>query len=192
MRNEKHKTFLFKFLLIVSLALVSGCSFGTETKDTNTSTLEIVLGHLFNGPHDELIELVNDPANQTIIGIGEEDKKEQNSDGASELDDYLQDLYGTYFTNNAYERFYGIYPLEYQLHAYENKHKMSVDTIDVEESDAKNKRYDFTVLVTIIDKSEDEANFKKMEVEGYANFSQEGKITRFNILDDDGLRINDR
>lgn len=187
MRNERYKTFLFKFLLIVSLILISGCSFGTESKDTNTSTLEKVLEHLLNGPHDELIELVNDPANQTIIGIGEKNEEKQNNDGASELDDYLQDLYGLHFTDNAYERFYRLYPLEYQLYAYENDYKMSIDTIDVEESDKKNKRYDFTALVTITDVSEDEASSKKVEVEGYANFSQEGKITRFNISDDNGL-----
>ena len=187
MRNERYKTFLFKFLLIVSLILISGCSFGTESKDTNTSTLEKVLEHLLNGPHDELIELVNDPANQTIIGIGEKNEEKQNNDGASELDDYLQDLYGLHFTDNAYERFYRLYPLEYQLYTYENDYKMSIDTIDVEESDKKNKRYDFTALVTITDVSEDEASSKKVEVEGYANFSQEGKITRFNISDDNGL-----
>lgn len=188
MRNERHKTLLFKFLLIVSLILVTGCSFGTESEDTNMSTLEKVLEHLFNGPDDELIELVNDPANQTFIGIGEKNEEEQNNDDATELEDYLQDLYGPHFsTDNAYEGFSGLYPLGYQLDAHLNNYKMNIDRIDIEESDKKNKRYDFTVLVTITDVSENEANSKKAEIEGYANFSQEDKITRFYISDDDGL-----
>lgn len=42
-------------------------------------------------------------------------------------------------------------------------------------------------MVTIKDVSEDEAYSKKTEIEGYVNFSQKGKITRFNISDDNKL-----
>ena len=63
---------------------------------------------------------------------------------------------------------------------------MKPDDIDIEQIDEENGRYNFTMEVTY----EKEADEKKSEigkVKGYVNFTDDDKITRFEITEDEWI-----
>jgi|SRR5699024_2375522 len=174
-------TYVIVFGLIV---VVASCNMGTDAEKENEETLEAVLEQLFTGPDQELIELVNDPENQTIIGEDVENTNENTNEEENELDVYLEELNEPYFTENALELFTLVYVLDYQIEAEDNDIKMKPDHIDVEQIDEENGRYNFTMDVTYEDEA-DEGKSEIGKVKGYANFTDDDKITRFEITEDE-------
>lgn len=176
---------LFTYIIVFGLiVVVTSCNIGTDAKKENEETLEAVLEQLFTGPDQELIELVNDPENQTVIGEDVENTNENTNEEENELDVYLEELNGPYFTKDALELFTSVYVLDYQVEADNSDIKMKPDYIDIEQIDEENGRYNFTMDVTY----EDEADEEKSEIgkiKGYANFTDDGKITRFEITEDE-------
>src|SRR5699024_6817102 len=139
--------------------VVTSCNIGTDAEKENEETLEAVLEQLFTGPDQELIALVNDPENQTIIGEGVENTNENINEEENELDVYLEELNGPYFTEDALELFTAVYLLYYQVEAENNDIKMKPDHIDIEQIDEENGRYNFTMDVTY-EKEADERDRK--------------------------------
>ena len=178
---------LHTYVIVFGLAAVAaGCSIGTDAEKENEETIEAVLEQLFTGPDQELIELVNDPENQTVIGEGVENTNENTNEEENELDVYLEEMNGPYFTEDALELFTAVYLLYYQVEAENNDIKMKPDDIDIEQIDEENGRYNFTMDVTY----EEEADEKKSEigkVKGYVNFTDDDKITRFEITEDEWI-----
>ncbi len=185
--NERNVFRLLKtFLLSGIFLLIVGCSSSDASKnkpqDENITTIETVLEHQFTGPDQELIKLLENPNNQTIIG-------KEGGNGASEakqteLDLYLEETYKSYFTEDMYNEFIGTYALGYHTAAYNNGYQLEVRNIDIKQNDTTENAYDFTVNVQY-----QKENNKKMssEVTGRAHIYEEGKISNIDFSDDDGL-----
>lgn len=176
-------TFLTAFLLI-TLSLV-GCSTGTESSanDKNITVIKTVLQEQFTGPDQELIDLLEDHENATIIGEGETATPKS----PTKLDQYLEEKYKAYFTENTYERFIGAYAMDYQTSAYYGNYTINVKTVDVEEKESAEGYYDFTVHVFYQKDGEEE---NKTEVVGRAAVNEEAKITNLHYHDDGNLSRN--
>src|SRR5699024_6539597 len=166
--------------------VVTSCNIGTDAEKENEETIEAVLEQLFTGPDQELIALVNDPENQTVIGEVEENANEKIKEEENEREVYLEELNCHYVTEDALELFTAVYLLYYKVEAENNDIKMKPDDIDIEQIDEENGRYNFTMDVTY----EEEADEKKSEigkVKGYVNFTDDDKITRFEITEDEWI-----
>lgn len=174
-------TFFTLFLLMVACSLV-GCSSETEDRaeDENITTIKTVLQEQFTGPDQELIDLLEDPQNATIIGE-EETSTPQNP---TELDIYLEEKYKSYFTDNMYDEFIRAYAMQFQISAYESNYQISVESIDVKQNESVEGAYDFTVNV-LYQKEDNEE--KKAVVSGRAHIYEDGKISNIDFVDDGGL-----
>src|SRR5699024_11824189 len=108
----------------------------------------------------ELIKIVKYHKKQTDIVEGVENTNENTNEEENELDVYLEEMNGLYFTEDALELFTAVYLLYYQVEAENNDIKMKPDHIDIEQIDEENGRYNFTMDVTY----EEEADEKKSEI----------------------------
>ncbi|UOR14156.1 hypothetical protein [Halobacillus amylolyticus] len=185
--NESNVSRIFKaFLLSGIFLLIVGCSSSdtskTTSQDENITTIETVLEHQFTGPDQKLIELLDDPNNQTIIG--KEGDNGSSETKPTELDLYLEETYKSYFTEDMYDKFIGSYALGYHTAAYNNGYQLEVKNIDIKQNDTTENAYDFTVNVQYQKENSQEMTF---EVTGRAHIYEEGKISNIDFSDDDGL-----
>ncbi|WP_079529260.1 hypothetical protein [Halobacillus hunanensis] len=185
--NESNVSRIFKaFLLSGIFLLIVGCSSSDTSKttpqDENITTIETVLEHQFTGPDQKLIELLDDPNNQTIIG--KEGDNGSSETKPTELDLYLEETYKSYFTEDMYDKFIGSYALGYHTAAYNNGYQLEVKNIDIKQNDTTENAYDFTVNVQYQKENSQEMTF---EVTGRAHIYEEGKISNIDFSDDDGL-----
>ncbi|SET80046.1 hypothetical protein SAMN05421676_108109 [Salinibacillus kushneri] len=175
MKNFKRMLPLF---LLVALLFVTACSSDTGSnstpKDKNISTLKTVLEHTFTGPDEKLNELLVPENVQNIGDDGEEVKTEE----PNELEKYVEELYKPLFTEDMFNEYVGTYALSYNI----TENQMKVNDITVEQSETNKNIYDFTAKVEY-----QGTETKVYDVEGQANFSDEGKISELKFYTDNGL-----
>lgn len=167
------KKLLLYFISFLSLFIFVGCS---NSNDTIVDNIENVLTTQFTSPDEELVTLYLE--NMTVIGNGNTDESPKDS---SDLDHYLENTYQQYFSEESYETFISQDGLLYQFLAESAGYDMSVDAIDVTESDGT---YEFSVIVNFQKENETE---NQATVTGTVGVDDNGKITRINYLDDGGL-----
>ncbi len=130
----------------------------------------------FTAPDQKLNELLDDPNNFAVIG--EEGTK--NTAHPTDLDLYLEEKYKSSFTNDAYDEYVGKYALSYYP---TTNSQVKLEDVEIKQSDTENI-YNFTAHVQYQGEQDKSKNY---EVKGQANFSQDGKIAVFKILEDNGL-----
>ncbi|MFC7064178.1 hypothetical protein [Halobacillus seohaensis] len=172
-------------ILLLGICFVStGCSSvntsDSASKDQNVTTIETVLNQQFTGPDQKLIDLLDDPENSTIIGNGETTTPEE----PTQLDLYLEEKYQPYFSESMYDEFIGTYATGYHASAYNNGYKFEIEKMGIENVEATEGAYDFTVNVLYNKEGTEERNSK---VTGRININEEGEITKFRLMDDEGL-----
>ena len=152
---------LFSLLLLFVLLFVAGCSSSVKSsQDPNITAIKTVLEHQFTGPEPEFVE-----------GLDDIEKLEQ----------YYENRYKPYFTEERYNSFIATTAFQYVLVAYNNGKEIKVEKVDVEkEEDA----YTFKVTVLYGKKDGDQ---ESAEVTGRVKFNEEGKITNIQYMNDDGL-----
>ncbi|MCP3032274.1 hypothetical protein LF817_13080 [Halobacillus sp. A1] len=170
------------FMLLITTACASSTS-PSGAEDKNGETLEAFLTKHFSTADEELVELIESPENNTIIGEEGDDAAEQ-PDSPTELDVYLEEEYSAYFTEHAYSEYIGSQAFSYGLAAYYNDYQLQVDRVDYKESSSGEEAYDFTVTVDYKKEGREE---KSADVSGRVNVNEEGKISRFMIHEDEGL-----
>ncbi|WP_181348209.1 hypothetical protein [Thalassobacillus sp. CUG 92003] len=162
----------------------TGCSAGdspdSTAQDQNITTIETVLHQQFTGPDQTLMDLLDDPANSTIIGNGET----TTPDAPTQLDVYLEEKYRPYFSERMYEEFIGTYALEYHTSPSNNGYQLDVETTKIEDVATTEGAYDFTVNVLYKKKGGEE---RHANVTGRMNINKESTITKYRLMDDDGL-----
>ncbi|MDP5277098.1 hypothetical protein [Chengkuizengella axinellae] len=144
--------------------LVVGCS--SETEDENIKVIKSVLQQQFTSDQ-ELIEILDRFTNTS-----------------TELEDYLDEQYKSYFTENYYYGFIGSHAMTYQLTAHYENYIISVKSIDIKQNEATEGAYNFTV--NVIYKKEG-AGEKQAKVMGRAHIYEQGKISHMYYLNDNGL-----
>jgi hypothetical protein len=194
-RSDKKKNRLttlgtsFLVAVFISVAAVFILSMVTDTTklnqahpkpdtDSNTTIIENVLKLQFNGPDEELAELLWNAMN-----------KSAESEEYQKFDKYLTEVYGPYFTENALNTFINAYGgTQYPMFAYDNGYKLSLKEVTIEHNEKIPYRYTFIAKVGYRKNGGEE---KIANVEGDVSFStkteEEDKITKFQYMNDNGL-----
>ncbi|WP_170840623.1 hypothetical protein [Oceanobacillus limi] len=169
------------FLFMLLSLVVFGCSPESgNSSDENTTMIKTVLTEQLTGPDERFIELVEDPANVTVIGEG----KTFDSQTNTELELYLEETYKSYFTENFYDTFIGLYAINFQAALFNNNYEMNVESIDTKKNRSIEGAYDFTVHVTYKQKDQEA---KDAELSGRAYIYEEGKIADLMFAKDNDL-----
>lgn len=166
------KKIIFYFISCLSLFLFVGCS---QSSDTTVENIKTVLTTQFTSPDEELVTLYKE--NLTTIGSTTDEPPKD----SSELDHYLENIYQQYFSENYYDTFIAKDGILFQFAAETSGYDMSVDSVDVTESD---DIYEFSIIINFHKENETE---NQATVTGTVSIDDNGKITRINYLDDDGL-----
>lgn len=175
-------SFLFAKSLFIFTVLIICVRSASGPQDMNESSLRKVSEQLSTAPDTEIITLLNNPQNQTIIGEGKESQSEvskhnirqtQTDDEETDLDAYLMKLYGFYFSENTYPIFIKVHLLHLHAYAANNHYKIKANKIEIERTDQNNRRYDFIVHVQYASETGDKKN-KTAKIIGFVNFSEEG------------------
>ncbi|WP_043930638.1 hypothetical protein [Bacillus sp. EB01] len=181
----------FLVAIFISVAAVFILSMVTDTTklnqahpkpDTgsNITAIQKILELELNGPNEELMDLLWNPKYRTIVN-----NKEENQ----ELDKYLTEVYGPYFTENGLSTFINAYGgTQYHTFASNAGYKLSLKEVTIEQNEKIPYRYTFIAKVGYRKNGGEE---KIANVEGDVSFStktkEEEKITKFQYMNDNGL-----
>ncbi|TDL34224.1 hypothetical protein E2R51_00465 [Jeotgalibacillus sp. S-D1] len=195
-------------ILLCSCLLFAACSEenpGTQneeavsTEDKNKEAVEAVLKTELNVPNEEYVEVVkNIDKKMTDIGSGSPEANEVVdgvpsgvSDEWLAYEDLVKEMYGPYFTEDAFENLipqalafryhYGYLGFDEDV-----QYKMNVSDIQVTKSENENSpnHYAFTSQVEYTNNTGD---ISQHEVKGIAILVEPGKMGTFEIRDDGGL-----
>ncbi|MGE7543733.1 hypothetical protein [Sporosarcina newyorkensis] len=177
--NKKKQVIKLSFIslmLVLSGVLLAACS-KAGAEDVNVGVIKNVLELQFNGPDEKFMALIHDPTYTTVVeGYGVN----------SELDKYVQEVYGPYFTELYVETFLNTIGLNYPVTAYNSGNKLNLKDAVIEKSKEASNRYTFSATVGYQKDGEKE---KSAEVSGVVLFStkEKGKIGKFEYEDDNGF-----
>lgn len=167
-------------LFLVVFLIITGCSNSdirkTESQDKNIHTLEAVLNNTFNGPDKKLTELLNDPDNATKLAEGQ-----KNPENPTDLDLYLEEKYKKYFTADMYDEYIDKYALNYQI---KDNEFLKLENTNIKQNETNSNIYHFS---SVVEYQKESQKSKSYEVEGEANFTDDGKLTKFKIFTDNEL-----
>jgi PBP1b-binding outer membrane lipoprotein LpoB len=161
----KYSCISMSLLLLGIILFLAGCSSDVESKtqDQNITTIKTVLKHQFTGPDQEFVE-----------GL----------DNIEKLEQYYEERYKAYFTEEMFNKFISAHAYDYLLTAHNNGQQIKADTVSVEKDELTEGNYLFKLVVL---HGEEESNQKSAEVSGKVIFNKEGKITSIKYLNDGGL-----
>lgn len=173
---SKLKLALAGLLLLAAFFAVSGCM-EAKADDPNMEAIERVLELQFNGPDEEFLEAMWNPANKQIV-----DGVEVNEAFGRQVDE----KYGAYFTDSELDQFMRVFGTYFPGLADIFGYELRLEDVDIELSETVANRYLFTAEVGFQQKGGKEQH---AEVEGVVLFStvQEGKIAKFTYTGDQGL-----
>ena len=188
--------------LLFSCFLLSACSqeiaedqaeATAPPEDLNKAAITAVIQSEFTGPNEEYTRLLND----LFAKLSEFSEKAEAGEvyttdpmeGTPESEAYnafLEKTYAPYFMDYAFDTF-KIFAFSYQSSLTDEQdldYQMSVDDIEVVQSENAPKNYTFTAQVEFENASGETAQY---EISGKAICSEEGKIGRIEFGDKDGL-----
>lgn len=167
---------LLSFTLFLSVFVLGACS-KEESEDANKKVIQAVLELQFDGPDEEFMSLIHDPQYTTII---------EGSEVNPELDKYVQEEYGPYFTQFYVEAFLNTTGLIYPVTAYVSEYNLNLKDVVIEKFKDVSNRYTFVATVGYQQEGEEE---KIADVSGSVLFStdEKGKIGKLEYEEDNGL-----
>jgi len=154
--------------------LMTACS---KSEDRNKEAIKKVLEHQFTGPDEKFMELMQNPKYRTVVKNKEENK---------EFDQYVAEIYGPYFTDPGLQAFIAVFAAQYQTFAYNAGYTLRFKGVTAEQNENNPNLYTFSARVGYQKSGEEE---KTANIEGRAYFSakEEGKIGKFEYVNDEGL-----
>ena len=186
------KIYAYSLLLLnfSAIFMLVGCGNDPDESlhDENTKNIEIiktVLEKTLNAPDKVLLSKLFDEDNATIIIQDSQTTIDSPEDGKSDLDNYLQDTYGEYFTDYGYEKFFitSGEGFNYSVYAERADYTIVSNEIAVVQDEEDRQRYEFDATVSYTNELQEE---HKALLNGRVEM-ENGKINSFNINDDDGL-----
>lgn len=174
--SKKGKWALAALMFGAALWMLTGCM-DAKADDPNIHVIEQVLELQFNGPDEEFMEVMWNPANKRMV-----DGEEVNE----AFDDYVDAAYGEYFTDSEREAFMRAFGTHYHFLTYVNGYDMRLVNVEVQQSETVENRYSFTAKVASWKKGGKE---QRAEVKGVVLFSttETGRIGKFTYGSDGGL-----
>lgn len=181
MKNMRSKKILFKKLCMVAMILIGIIFITACSKDENETTLKTVVEQLYNCPNEEVIA-----ASKEEPKVDESNLSEGGTGIVSIVEwalfDKFEELYQSYFTEDAYDKllnervFYNNH-----LNAEENNYSLEVKSVSISKNKSDDTKYDFIISVKYIPITGEE---KIVDLQGSAQFSEEGKIEYFKVFTD--------
>lgn len=170
------KKTLLALAVLLALAILSGC-LAAKADDPKMAAIERVLEQQFNGPDEEFLKAMWNPANKQIV-----DGVEVNA----AFEQQVEEKYGEYFTDQELDQFMRVFGTYFPGLADIYGYELCLDEVEIELSETTANRYTFTAEVAF-----QKAGGKEQhaEVKGVVLFSnvQKGKIGKFTYTDDEGL-----
>ncbi|PIC89347.1 hypothetical protein CSV71_10525 [Sporosarcina sp. P21c] len=168
-------SFISLLLLLIGI-LFAACS-KAEAEDPNAAVIEKVLTIQFNSPDKKLMDFLQEPKYTNSV-----DGKEENV----ELDRYIMEVYGDYFTEDYLIPFIQTWGLIYPTAADFSGHELDLKDVIVKRAAADSNQYTFTATVGYLKDDEQE---KTADVSGIVLFSskEKGKIGKFEYGEDHDL-----
>ncbi|MGO1059473.1 hypothetical protein ACTL32_10125 [Planococcus sp. FY231025] len=181
-RKRLSARMLLGVFLLASL-MMAGCSGQStaetdEAADKNVEAITAVIEKEFNGPDEKYRELW-----ETAMAMQQDDMSQEEYDAITAgpehqaLEDYTEETYASYFTENGFDDFVRSGAFYYSL--FEGDYELSTSDIDIVQNDQEPTLYTFTFNVM----HEDEP----FTFEGKAMVPEDGKIGKIEFLDKDGL-----
>lgn len=190
--NKSKSIIVLSLMLIISGFFIVACSKAEDTSsmveeekttsetDTNREAINKVLEHQFTGPDEKFIELLWNPKYKTVVNNTEENK---------ELDKYIEEVYGPYFTASGLESFIAAFGTQYPNYAYDNGYKLNFKGVTIDQSENISYRYTFIAKVGY-QKNEEVEKTANVEGEVFFSTKEEGKISGFKYVNDNSLEDN--
>lgn len=148
---------LFTLLLLLSV----GCTEkkATKTQDENIQTIVTVLQKSFNGPSDELKQIMDKESEEKVEALNQ----------------YEENLFKNYFANEtSYTEFVNSYGSTLMIEPIKNNYKFKINNIEYEKVDEKDNIYNFSVELQSQTEGSEKSEVKI--VTGQANLNAEHKI----------------
>lgn len=187
---KKNYTYSLLTISFIAIFMLVGCGKGSDKnlsneKTKNSEVIETVLEKTLNAPDKTLLSKLYDANNATIIDQDSEETAITPVDENNELDQYLEDNYGEYFTDYGYEKFFitSGEGFNYSVEAEQANYTLTTDKISVVQDEENSQRYQFEVTVNYTDASNENGT---SNISGRVEMENE-KINSLNINDDNGL-----
>lgn len=192
MKNIYHTSIIA--LQFISVFTLIGCGNNTnntgenvssENTDNDIEVIETVLEKNFNAPDETLVSELYDPDNATTIDQPSQESSTSSKNSTNDLDQYLEDNYGEYFTDYGYEKFFtttGV-GLNYSVEADHANYSITPDEVSVVQDEENPDRYQFEVTVTYTNANNED---NTGTIIGRVEMKNE-KIDSLDINDDNGL-----
>lgn len=192
MKNIYHTSIIA--LQFISVFTLIGCGNNTDNTSENVSSentdndievIETVLEKNFNAPDETLVSELYDPDNATTIDQPSQESSTSSKNSTNDLDQYLEDNYGEYFTDYGYEKFFtttGV-GLNYSVEADHANYSITPDEVSVVQDEENPNRYQFEVTVTYTNANNED---NTGTIIGRVEMKNE-KIDSLDINDDNGL-----
>lgn len=178
MIERKNKTLIVFLTIIMSISgfLISGCS-QDETGDPNKVVIQKVLERQFTGPDKEFMDLMSNPKYKIV---------ENGAEINLELDKYIEEVYGEYFTESELDSFMSAFGTTYQSFANSSGYTLHFKEASIQEDEQVSNRYTFVAKIGYQKNGDEE---KIANVEGLVLFStkEEWRIGKFEYGNDNGL-----
>lgn len=188
MVNKGKKVLSAKKLFMV-LVIITGAVFITAcSKDEKETTLKTVLEQMYNCPDGELVQLSKEEPKV------DESKLSDDGTGIAPIQEWalfdkLEELYQPYFTEDAYQNLLNERAFaKYHLEAEENNYTLKVNSIDIDKSKSDDTKYDFTIHIKYAPAT---GEGKTVDIQGAAQFSEDGKINYLNFFSDLAKKLNE-
>ncbi|MGX7394692.1 hypothetical protein [Carnobacterium mobile] len=186
--RKKHNSFLF-IVCFTAIFMLFGCENNSDEglsneNNKNIEVIKTVLEKTLNAPDETLLTKLYDSDNATTINQNSSETSVSSNDN-TELDQYLEDHYGAYFTDYGYEKFFNTSGVgfNYSVEAEQANYKLKTDKISVVQDKEDPQRYQFEVTVEYTDASNENDT---RNISGRVEMENE-QINSLDINDDNGL-----
>ncbi len=175
--------------ILIMLFVITGAVFVTAcSKDEKETTLKTVFEQMYNCPDGELIQLSKEEPKV------DESKLSEGGTGIAPIQEWalldkVDELYKPYFTEEAYQNLLNERtPYRYHLEAEENNHTLKVNSIDMDKNKTDDSKYEFTIHIKYAPAT---GESKTVDIQGTAQFSEDGKINYLKFFSDIASKINE-
>ena len=188
MDNKKKRLLeigLGAIVIIVAIAMIFIYSEKNKPMDKNIEAIKKVVGQIFTGPDQEMVQLFQEYLQKLDMSVREPSTTNVSSEDAdpySKIDEKLNTMYAPYMTKEFYEgSFARNYWSSYYVYSTTKGYELKVNNINITQSEKEPRNYSFVIDLNYGPIDSDKKN---IIIDGSAQFAQEeGKISYLQIFD---------
>lgn len=164
-------------LIILLVILISG---DRKPASKNEEAIKTVVENIYTSPNDELLKLQAELENKLLTNPP---SQVDILDYYKDINDKIGEIYKEHISSDWYDSFLMRFANSYYIYAIASDFNITVDHIDITQSDTMPTNYSFIVYLDYSKVGEEKA---RLEIEGSAQFTEEeGKISYLQLFDRD-------